>query len=103
MSKTVGHLLKMMCYGPLAIHTVCKYDFICATSYDFFVRVHNTSENTILFWTIFALQTTLFEQCGGVFFFFLKKKKKIKHDLLLPLHYGGELTRRLSEASAGRP
>ena len=75
MSKTVGHLLKMMCYGPLAIHTVCKYDFICAISYDFFVRVHNTGENTILFWTLFLfLQMTLFEQCG--FLFFPKEEKK---------------------------
>lgn len=97
-----------MCYGPLAIHTVCKYGFICATLYDLFVLVHNTSENTILFFflfflAIFDLQRTLFEQCG-VFFYFLwrkKKKKRKKEDLLFPLHCDGELTQRLFEMSAG--
>lgn len=28
--QTVWHRLKITCYGPLAIHTVCKYYFICA-------------------------------------------------------------------------
>lgn len=40
-------LLKTTCYGPLAIHTICKYNLICATLYNFFVLVHNTGENTI--------------------------------------------------------
>lgn len=74
MSKTVWHLLKTTCYGPLAIHTICKYDFICATLYNFFVLVHNTSENTILFLATFDLQRTLFEQC----FFFSEEKKQKK-------------------------
>lgn len=84
MSETVWHLLKTTCYGPLAIHTMCKYDFICATLYNFFVLVHNTSENTILFWQLFDLQRTLFEQCV----FSLKKTKKKESPLSSPLWWG---------------
>lgn len=75
--------------GPLAIHIVCKYDFICATSYNFFD--HNTSETTILSFLLvmFDQQGTLFEQCGSffLFYFFLKQQTK---ELIFPLHCDGE-------------
>lgn len=77
-------LLKTTCYGPLAIHTICKYNLICATLYNFFVLVHNTGENTIfsflfcfvVFLAIFDLQRTLIEKRNWKKSFSLKKKKK---------------------------
>lgn len=71
--------------GPLAtIHTVCKYDFICATSYNLFD--HNTSETTILSFlsVMFDQQGILFEQCGS-----FQKKQQTK-ELIFPLHCDGE-------------
>lgn len=103
------HLLKTTCYGPLAIHTICKYDFICATLYNFFVLVHNTSENTILFFFFWQLLICRGLYLNNVFFLLRrrrrkkKKEKKKKNDLLFPLHCDGELTQRLPETlSVGR-
>lgn len=89
--KTVWHLLKTMCYGPLAIHATCKYDLICATLYTFFVLVHNTSgKNNPLFATS-DLQRTLFEHA----FFLWRLKEEESKDLHFPLHCDGELWRRM--------
>jgi len=79
--------------------TVCKYDFICNALYTFFVLVHNTSENTILFFVrrLFICRGLLF---WTMWFFSLKKreKRKKKRSLFLPT-VTAELTR---GSSAGR-
>lgn len=72
-----------MCYGPLAIHTVCKYYFICASLHTFFVLVHNTSETTILFLGKSELKRTWFEH------YFLWRKKRKRISVLFHLHCEG--------------